>query len=160
MKTALLASFEKDAALAGLGKALAAAGWLSIPAAFVALVVKLAVAGAGLALLEIVSAKLRIFRAPEFLGTAFLLATLGMLTHFLLEAVGWRGTYLVYAALLVLVCAPLHAFALPRTRAIIEIKSGASAATPPAHLAPHGAAFRDHPAGTSVSSKHNAMTIP
>jgi MFS family permease len=62
-------------------------------------------------------------------------------THFLIGAVGWRGTYLVYAALLVLVCAPLHAFALPRTRAIIEIKSGASAATPPAHLAPHGAAF-------------------
>jgi MFS family permease len=38
-------------------------------------------------------------------------------THFLLEAVGWRGTYLVYAALLALVAAPLHAFALPRTRA-------------------------------------------
>jgi len=41
--------------------------------------------GAGLALLETVSAKMRIFRAPEFLGTAFLLATLCMLTHFLLE---------------------------------------------------------------------------
>jgi len=38
-------------------------------------------------------------------------------THVLLEAVGWRGTYLVYAALLALVAAPLHAFALPRTRA-------------------------------------------
>ena len=38
-------------------------------------------------------------------------------THFLIEAVGWRGTYLVYAALLALVAAPLHAFALPRTRA-------------------------------------------
>ena len=38
-------------------------------------------------------------------------------THFLLEAVRWRGTYLVYAALLALVAAPLHAFALPRTRA-------------------------------------------
>jgi len=36
-------------------------------------------------LLEALSAKMRIFRAPEFLGTAFLLATLGMLTHFLLE---------------------------------------------------------------------------
>jgi predicted MFS family arabinose efflux permease len=35
----------------------------------------------------------------------------------LIEAVGWRGTYLVYAALLALVAAPLHAFALPRTRA-------------------------------------------
>jgi len=32
-----------------------------------------------------VSAKMRIFRVPEFLGMAFLLAVLGMLTHFLLE---------------------------------------------------------------------------
>jgi formate hydrogenlyase subunit 4 len=49
-------------------------------------VLKLAVAGAGLALLETVSAKMRIFRAPEFLGTAFMLATLGMLTHFVLKS--------------------------------------------------------------------------
>src|ERR1700704_1227983 len=34
-------------------------------------------------------------------------------THLLIEAVGWRGTYLVYAALLACICAPLHAFALP-----------------------------------------------
>jgi MFS family permease len=39
------------------------------------------------------------------------------LTHVLIEAVGWRGAYLVYAALLALVAAPLHAFALPRGRA-------------------------------------------
>ena len=39
------------------------------------------------------------------------------MTHVLLEAVGWRGTYLVYAALLAFVAAPLLAFALPRTRA-------------------------------------------
>src|SRR5215467_14473405 len=38
-------------------------------------------------------------------------------THLLLEAIGWRGTYLVYAAVLALVAAPLHAFALPRQRA-------------------------------------------
>jgi hypothetical protein len=37
-------------------------------------------------------------------------------THLLIQSVGWRGTYLVYAALLALVAAPLHAFALPRTR--------------------------------------------
>jgi len=49
-----------------------------------ALVGKLILAGAGLALLESVSAKMRIFRAPEFLGTAFLLAVLGLLIHFLL----------------------------------------------------------------------------
>jgi hypothetical protein len=38
-------------------------------------------------------------------------------THLLIAAVGWRGAYLVYAAVLVLVAAPLHAFALPRQRA-------------------------------------------
>jgi formate hydrogenlyase subunit 4 len=49
-----------------------------------ALVAKLAIGGAFLALIETLSAKLRIFRAPEFLGTAFLLAVLGMLVHLLL----------------------------------------------------------------------------
>jgi hypothetical protein len=38
-------------------------------------------------------------------------------THVLLAAVGWRGTYLIYAAALALVAAPLHAFVLPRRRA-------------------------------------------
>ena len=38
------------------------------------------------------------------------------MTHVLLEAVGWHGTYLVYAALLAFVSAPLHALALPRER--------------------------------------------
>jgi hypothetical protein len=37
-------------------------------------------------------------------------------THLLIQSVGWRGTYLVYAGLLALVAAPLLAFALPRTR--------------------------------------------
>ena len=50
------------------------------------LVAKLAVGGAALALIETLSAKMRIFRAPEFLGTAFMLAVLAMLIHFLLEA--------------------------------------------------------------------------
>ena len=62
-----------------------AAQIVAYPIAMVFLLVKLIVAGAGLALLETVSAKMRIFRAPEFLGTAFLLAVLGMLIHFLLE---------------------------------------------------------------------------
>jgi MFS family permease len=38
-------------------------------------------------------------------------------TFLLMQSLGWRGTYLVYAALFVLVAAPLHAFALPRSRA-------------------------------------------
>jgi formate hydrogenlyase subunit 4 len=53
---------------------------LAVPA----LGAKLLVAGAALALFETVSAKLRIFRAPEFLATAFLLGVLGMLVHLLL----------------------------------------------------------------------------
>jgi len=48
------------------------------------LVGKLAVGGALLALLETVSAKMRIFRVPEFLATAFILAVIGMLVHLLL----------------------------------------------------------------------------
>ena len=49
------------------------------------LVFKLAIGGFLLALIETLSAKMRIFRAPEFLGTAFLLAVLAMLVHLLLE---------------------------------------------------------------------------
>ena len=50
------------------------------------LVLKLAIGGAGLALIETLSAKMRIFRAPEFLGTAFMLAVLAMLVNLLLGA--------------------------------------------------------------------------
>ena len=60
------------------------AGSLGMLAAAPALVAKLAVGGALLALIETLSAKLRLFRAPEFLGTAFLLAVLGMLVNLLL----------------------------------------------------------------------------
>ncbi len=49
------------------------------------LILKLLVGGFLLALIETLSAKMRIFRAPEFLGTAFLLAVLAMLVHLLLE---------------------------------------------------------------------------
>lgn len=49
---------------------------------------KLMVAGAALALIETLSAKVRIFRAPEFLAMAFLLAVLGLLVHLLLGQSG------------------------------------------------------------------------
>jgi formate hydrogenlyase subunit 4 len=49
--------------------------------ALLVLVAKLLFLGAGLALIETVSAKLRVFRAPEYLATAFLLAVLGLLVH-------------------------------------------------------------------------------
>ena len=46
----------------------------------------LLVAGLALALIETVSAKVRVFRAPEFLATAFLFAVLGLLVRLLLGA--------------------------------------------------------------------------
>ena len=55
---------------------------LSIPV----LIGKLAVAGVWLALIETLSAKLRVMRAPEFLSTAFMFAVLGLLVHLLLGA--------------------------------------------------------------------------
>ena len=62
-------------------------------------------------------------------------------THVLLEAVGWRGTYLVYAALLAGVAAPLHAFALPRTRADVSAPSPGPAQVPSVVLPPSGWPF-------------------
>lgn len=57
---------------------------LSMLLALPALLFKLTVGGILLATLETVSAKMRIFRVPEFLATAFLLAVIGMLVHLLL----------------------------------------------------------------------------
>ncbi len=50
------------------------------------LVAKLAIGGAALAFLETMSAKMRIFRVPEFLGIAFVLAVIAMLVRILLGA--------------------------------------------------------------------------
>jgi hypothetical protein len=63
-------------------------------------------------------------------------------TQILLDAIGWRGAYLVYAALLAGLAAPLHAFALPRRRAGSSVRSSAAseeAAKP--FVPPHGLAF-------------------
>lgn len=65
---------------------IAAAGDLSaLPAAIIYLILKLGLAGIVLVLIETGLAKMRIFRVPEFLGSAFLFATLGMLSFFMLE---------------------------------------------------------------------------
>jgi formate hydrogenlyase subunit 4 len=66
------------------GLAAPAQGALLVALGWATAVLKLAAAGAALALVESFSAKLRIFRAPEFLATAFLLAVLGLLVHQLL----------------------------------------------------------------------------
>ncbi len=66
------------------GIAVDGADWLAMLGAAPALIAKLIGGGFALALIETLSAKLRIFRAPEFLGTAFLLAVLAMLVTQLL----------------------------------------------------------------------------
>jgi formate hydrogenlyase subunit 4 len=62
-----------------------AGDWGALPAAFGALAAKIAIAAAGLALLETLLAKMRLFLVTEFLSTAFLLGVLGMLIHFLVR---------------------------------------------------------------------------
>ncbi|MBL8472121.1 MAG: NADH-quinone oxidoreductase subunit H [Rhodocyclaceae bacterium] len=57
---------------------------LALLLALPVLVIKLAIGGIVLALLETINAKMRIFRVPEFLATAFLLAVIGMLVRILL----------------------------------------------------------------------------
>ena len=57
---------------------------LALLLAMPVLVLKLALGGIGLAALETASAKMRIFRVPEFLATAFLLGVIGLLVHILL----------------------------------------------------------------------------
>jgi formate hydrogenlyase subunit 4 len=59
---------------------------LAILFAIPMLAVKLAVGGMLLALIETINAKMRLFRVPEFLATAFLLAVIALLVHVLLGA--------------------------------------------------------------------------
>ena len=53
--------------------------------ATLAVIGKLLVLGALLAVAETIQAKLRLFRAPYFLGLAFILCLLGMMSHIILE---------------------------------------------------------------------------
>ena len=62
-------------------------------------------------------------------------------TYALIGAVGWRGTYLIYAALLALLAAPLHAFALPRSHADPGLPHRASTTPPVVALPARGLAF-------------------
>ncbi len=50
-----------------------------------AITVKLFLLGMTLAAAETVLAKMRLFRVPQFLGFAFILSLLGMLSHVILE---------------------------------------------------------------------------
>src|ERR1041384_3525903 len=52
-------------------------------------------------------------------------------TFVLLQSVGWKTTYVIYAATLALIAAPLHAFALPRTRAEDDVRPPDGPRLPP-----------------------------
>jgi formate hydrogenlyase subunit 4 len=54
----------------------------------VAIAAKLVLLAIVLVVWETVMAKMRLFRVPQFLGFAFLLSLLGMLTHVILEVGG------------------------------------------------------------------------
>lgn len=58
---------------------------IAIAGAFIFMALKLGIVGMGLVTIETGLAKMRLFRLTEFLGSAFLLATLGMLSYFILE---------------------------------------------------------------------------
>src|SRR5215470_14970722 len=62
-------------------------------------------------------------------------------THVLIELWGWRGTYLVYAAVLALLAAPLHAFVLPRLRADRDTRPESGQPVLAAVLPPRGWPF-------------------
>ncbi len=57
-----------------------------LPFTGVFLLLKFAFAGAVLAVVETLLAKLRLFRAPEFMATAFLFGVIGLLSYFMLGA--------------------------------------------------------------------------
>ncbi|HET6513970.1 MAG TPA: NADH-quinone oxidoreductase subunit H [Thermodesulfovibrionales bacterium] len=60
-------------------------GFVEIIGAFFVMVLKLGIVGIALILIETGLAKMRLFRLTEFLGVAFLMATLGMLAFYILE---------------------------------------------------------------------------
>ena len=62
-------------------------------------------------------------------------------TQFLIDKVGWRGTYLVYAASLVGLAAPLHAFALPREHAGATVRGATSDRAAKIPAPAHGLTF-------------------
>jgi formate hydrogenlyase subunit 4 len=60
-------------------------GGAGLTSAFLIMALKITLSGVGIVLIETGLAKMRIFRVTEFLGSAFLFATLGMLSYFILE---------------------------------------------------------------------------
>jgi MFS family permease len=65
-------------------------------------------------------------------------------SHALIESIGWRSMYFIYASLLAVVIAPLAAFALPRSHYVeprVERASGAGPARTPEYVPSSGVTF-------------------
>ena len=62
-------------------------------------------------------------------------------TQVALTYTDWRGTYLIFAAVLAFVAAPLHAFALPRTKAVPPPVNDNAAAAPSVFVPASGVTF-------------------
>jgi len=64
-------------------------------------------------------------------------------TQFLIDTIGWQHTYVAYGLALAFIAAPLHAFALPRSRAYPEVVVAAEPAepSPPPAPSPRGRNF-------------------
>ncbi len=71
-------------------------------------------------------------------------------TQLLLTLTDWHGAYLIYAAVLALVAAPLHAFVLPRTEAAAEKPAEAGRAPPAIVLPARGWPFLLVAAGLAI----------
>jgi predicted MFS family arabinose efflux permease len=62
-------------------------------------------------------------------------------SQFLLDTVGWRAAFAVYAALHAFVCLPLHALAVPGRKVRVDIPAPALEAAAPSRRSPRGATF-------------------
>ena len=137
----------------GIGSLIGAAGlflitWASHPIAYLAVWIVLGVAMAANLYDSAFATLGRVFGAAArrpitalTLAGGFASTVSWPVTHFLIEAVDWRGTYLIYAAVLALVAAPLHAFVLPRHHAAHEAASGTVLDKPTVVLPPTGWPF-------------------
>lgn len=109
-------------------------------------------------LAEVFGARARVAITALTLFGGFASTVFWPLTFYLNELVGWRETYLIYGALNLLVCAPLHAFALPRTGAATAIAGAADGTAERAAdgtaslLAPHGLPFALLAIGFSINA--------
>ncbi|MCA1493566.1 MFS transporter [Ensifer sp. NBAIM29] len=123
-----------------LGSALAAPGlWLLAaahgPLAYFAAWAVLGMAGAAtlttsahVFLTEIAGERARRAIGAQMLAMALAPSISWPVTVFCEAALGWRGTFVLYGATMLLVCAPLHQFALPRTAAPARVPHGVAAA--------------------------------